>query len=222
MLLVLLAALAMQPAPVAQDAKGMRSAEGGRKPVPSGAPQNWITDRDYPMGSRQRREVGTVAFRLDVDAKGQPVACHILRTSGYEMLDLAICPLLMKRAHFAPATDVAGKPVADFYDGRFFWLIPGGGHADLDKLAAEVGRPLPLIVGRPELPGSYAHPALLRVAFFGSKPRSCSVELGTGDAALDAMACEQTMAKIVMPDLAAQIRPRPDSRMVIVGFEAVK
>ncbi|MDF2388436.1 hypothetical protein JMG10_43845 [Nostoc ellipsosporum NOK] len=38
----------------------------------------------------------------------------------------------------------------------------------------------------------------------------------------DAIACERTTAKIAMPDLSAQIRPRPDGRMIILGGEATK
>ena len=64
-----------------------------------------------------------VRFRLDVDPSGKPSGCRVLyRTNPDEFADLS-CQLLLKRARFAPALDIANKPVKTFYINEVRWLM---------------------------------------------------------------------------------------------------
>jgi len=121
----------VEPSPpervVAQDGSAVAAAPavgGGTRLQPAGSPQNWVTDDDYPPEALRRGWQGTVAFRLDIDQRGRPSACHVTGTSGTPMLDEAACDLLMQRARFVPARDAQGKTVSASFSSRFTWRIP--------------------------------------------------------------------------------------------------
>lgn len=97
-----------------------------RKLTPAGNPQNWVTDTDYPADALRKRQMGIVAFRLDVDAKGVVTGCTILEhTDAVEVLSKKVCEMLGKRASFNPALDAKGTPVRSFFVSKFNWVIPG-------------------------------------------------------------------------------------------------
>lgn len=58
---------------------------------------------------------GRIDFRLTVDERGKPTACHILATNRPQMFDDAVCLTLMKEAKFEPALDAQGRPQASYY-----------------------------------------------------------------------------------------------------------
>ncbi|NML06167.1 energy transducer TonB [Sphingomonas sp. G-3-2-10] len=92
--------------------------------VPTGTPQTWVTNADYPKEALQKREQGTATFRLTIGADGKVVGCTILHGSGSVVLDDTVCGLMRKRAKFTPARDAAGKPVPDMWISRFRWELP--------------------------------------------------------------------------------------------------
>lgn len=58
----------------------------------------------YPLLSRRLRETGTVLLQVLVDADGRPSQVRLLRSSGFERLDLAAVDA-MRRARFKPHLD---------------------------------------------------------------------------------------------------------------------
>ena len=218
MVLAVLAALVMQAAPAAQDGVIPPLTS---KPQPRGRPQAWLTDDDYPGGALLRREFGAVKFRLAVDAQGKPTACSVTGSSGYSTLDDKVCEMLLRRAVFTPARDGAGKDTPGDYNGTFTWVLPGGTRAP-SPVAARASAPLDLTVGLQAVPKSYAGPALLRLVYADGKVKACRIEASTGNARLDAVACEQARAQVEMFKIDGASLPQPDSRMVSARFEATK
>lgn len=56
-----------------------------------------------------------VHFRLNVDAAGQPTACHIQQSTRPKAFDDAVCKAIMRNARFDPALDAEGQPVASYW-----------------------------------------------------------------------------------------------------------
>jgi TonB family protein len=83
-----------------------------------------FSDGDYPAAAIRAHEQGTVAFRLEVGADGNPTGCSVVSSSGSQALDSTTCRLLMERARFRPARDAGGKAVTDEYVGRIVWRLP--------------------------------------------------------------------------------------------------
>ncbi|HEX4847074.1 MAG TPA: energy transducer TonB [Novosphingobium sp.] len=77
-----------------------------------------------PRGADGKMLEGRVAFRIEVDAAGQPTACAITAASGTPALDERICPLVMPGLRFRPARDRAGKAVPGRYESRVRWINP--------------------------------------------------------------------------------------------------
>jgi TonB family protein len=187
------------------------------KPEPTGQPQSWITDDDYPSRALAQDESGPVGFALVIDPNGKVTNCHVVETSGFVDLDQVVCPLLEKRAMFKPARDGAGAAITAVYHGTFTWKLPGEAGK---KLAARRPAQLDLSVSLERLPQSYGRPALVRVHFAqAGKADSCRAELTSGNAALDKIACEQAIAQATAPEARVD-GLRPDTRMVSVTFEA--
>jgi len=83
----------------------------------------WISPADYPKPARREQREGVVGYRIDVDSRGHPVGCQIVLSAG-PLLDQPTCELLLRRSHFAPARDAAGKAVAGAYTARIRWQMP--------------------------------------------------------------------------------------------------
>lgn len=80
-----------------------------------GSPQFWITSNDYPTGQLLNKGIGSIEFRLTVEADGKPSQCAIIKAAGdKEFADIA-CARLLERARFTPAMDKDNKPVRSFY-----------------------------------------------------------------------------------------------------------
>jgi hypothetical protein len=100
--------------------------------APAGAPSEarpdhpvvyWFSDSDYPAVAVQREASGTVGWRLAIGADGVPTGCIITSPADPD-LDQATCRILMSRAHFSPARDRDGRPVAGSFAGRIRWVLP--------------------------------------------------------------------------------------------------
>lgn len=187
------------------------------KPVPID-PASWVTDNDYPAEALRRDEFGTVRFALLVDATGKVTRCNVLATSGFAVLDQTACAAMLQRARFKPARDAAGQPIVASYQASFSWVIPGG--PDPRKVAREPVPGLDMLLTLKKVPKAYTQPALLRVHFNAArKPDACRVELSSGSAALDKVACERAMVDATPPADTLKWNRVPDTAMVTVSFE---
>jgi protein TonB len=84
-----------------------------------------ISSDDYPQVSLHNEEQGTVAVRLQVSRDGFVTSCEIKKSSGHPALDEQTCALYRARAHFEPARDRKGRPVASPYNQRITWRLEG-------------------------------------------------------------------------------------------------
>jgi len=97
-------------------------------PVPRVTPidkRSWFTGDDYPAAAARAGIEGSVTFEADVDASGSPTDCRITKSSGHPELDKATCDIIRARAHFKPAHDRAGKPIAGRFSDRTVWRLMG-------------------------------------------------------------------------------------------------
>lgn len=83
----------------------------------------WVTNDDYPPSALRNEEQGITYFTLDVDTRGCVTACRVDASSGSHVLDDTTCALLMRRAHFRPAEDAKGRPLASTYSNQMHWQI---------------------------------------------------------------------------------------------------
>ena len=188
---------------------------------PRSAPQNWVQPSDYPDSAVRRDAFGMVRFRLDVDATGSVTGCHILNTSGFWVLDERTCLLLSRRAKFYPARDASGEAIPAVFVSNFFWAHGDANLRDWKALVRDVTDPFRMDVTVKKLPASYKEPALARVRFLESdgKPELCTIELSSGSAATDRVACDQLMRSATLPESTRTGMRRPDSRMYLVAFD---
>lgn len=93
-----------------------------RPPIPIGSPGEWIRSIDFPALLLDEGRGGIVGFRVLVSAAGEPTGCRIQSGLSYEGFESATCESLMRRAHFTPALDSSGKPVASYYINNVRWV----------------------------------------------------------------------------------------------------
>ena len=79
---------------------------------------------DYPYAALGSGARGVVAFRLTVGPDGRVLACAITQSSGSAVLDATTCSILRRRAHYMPAMDINGNPVAGTVDDQVEWKLP--------------------------------------------------------------------------------------------------
>lgn len=89
-----------------------------------GSPAAWFRPDDYPPSALQQGLTGSVKVRFFVNKDGRIKGCHTIVSSGSEELDSATCMVLATEAHYWPARDAAGKPIAQFGTFKARWTIP--------------------------------------------------------------------------------------------------
>ena len=102
--------IALLLAPVLSQTALSQTATPRCGPPPRGS-RAWVSASDYPEEARRDHMRGNVVFDLDVSLQGCPVACRIVKSSGYSLLDDKTCALVMERARFSatPEQQAAGK-----------------------------------------------------------------------------------------------------------------
>jgi protein TonB len=85
---------------------------------------SWVTTDDYPPQPLREGIKGAVAISVQVGADGRVQGCAVTKSSGNAQLDDATCRLYARRAHFQPALDAEGKPVASVHADRIRWELP--------------------------------------------------------------------------------------------------
>lgn len=92
--------------------------------TPLKSPATWITSNDYPQDMLSKGQGSIVNFRLSVDEKGVPSACHIQPTFREKAFDDIVCKAIMRKARFKPALDKDGVPMASYYLNIVRFQIP--------------------------------------------------------------------------------------------------
>lgn len=87
-------------------------------------PRSYQSDVDYPAAALIAGEQGTVEFSLTVGPNGRVTACTVTSSSGSATLDEATCRIMRTRAHFTPARDSDGNPIADTVSSHMRWVLP--------------------------------------------------------------------------------------------------
>jgi TonB family protein len=90
---------------------------------PTEPPEAWLRPEDYPTGAVAMGQSGIVQFRLDIEADGRVVGCHVLARTNPDVFADATCRAVTKRAKLEPALDAGGKPVRSFWIRRVIWRI---------------------------------------------------------------------------------------------------
>ena len=85
---------------------------------------SWVTTDDYPPQPLREGIKGVVAISVQVGADGRVQGCAVTKSSGNSQLDDATCRLYARRAHFQPALDAEGRPVASVHADRIRWELP--------------------------------------------------------------------------------------------------
>lgn len=157
---------------------------------------------------------------LTVDSSGQPVRCDVVMSDGMGLLDRTACDMLMHRAHFTPARDRAGAPVAavvrqDFTVNRVIGGRRVGGPAET---AREVDFALP-VDHLPQNAAMMVADVLVMTDATGHVT-ACDVARSSGSAALDRLACRQMTTTAFGAGVDRQQRPLATLRAVSVGFTA--
>jgi len=93
---------------------------------PIGKPGEWFPLDSYPPEARAAGQEGRTVFALDIDARGRIMACHILASSGSDLLDSTTCSQLTANGRFEPARDANGKPIAGQWRSAMRWQLQAG------------------------------------------------------------------------------------------------
>ena len=92
-------------------------------PEPVGLPTTWLRSQDYPAEALAELNSAIVHFRIDIDAAGKPVSCHILSATKGPDFAKVTCAGIVSRATFLPALDAKGAPIASYYISAVQWKI---------------------------------------------------------------------------------------------------
>ena len=83
----------------------------------------YFSDRDYPDQAIHDHAAGLSGVMLMVDETGKLKDCLVEKTSGIASLDAMTCYVLLERARFDPALDVARKPVKSVLTTAVKWKM---------------------------------------------------------------------------------------------------
>ena len=79
---------------------------------------------DYPPKALREHREGTTQVAVAVDKEGQPKDCKLITSSGSSDLDEATCQTTYRRAHWFPAKDEHGEPIASSVTMKIKWQLP--------------------------------------------------------------------------------------------------
>ncbi|SRR5258705_5123418 len=95
-------------------------------PPQKGSIANVFSNDDYPPEAFKNGWEGDVGVKVHIGTDGKPRSCRILHSSGYPVLDVQTCAIVLGRARFSPARDSNGNAVEDdFVVPTVRWAIDG-------------------------------------------------------------------------------------------------
>lgn len=101
-------------------------APAGTDPQPIGKVADWFPQDSYPPQALKLGQEGRTVFALDLDAMGRITGCHIVESSGSDLLDSTTCTQAIINGRFRPARDAQGRPVAGRWRSAMRWQLTGG------------------------------------------------------------------------------------------------
>jgi transmembrane sensor len=102
--------------------------------------KNWhVLHKLYPPRALSAGEEGLVGFKVKIDSSGNPTECAITHTSGFPLLDLETCQLIMVHAVFKRPNGISLSQQRA-YEGVVNWKLPS------TPLAAVPAAPKPIDV----------------------------------------------------------------------------
>lgn len=85
---------------------------------------SWFSPSAYPAQALRDSAQGSVRYRVEVGADGQPGACRIVQSSGNAALDEGTCEIVRRDGRFRPATDASGRFIASAFEFAVSWRMP--------------------------------------------------------------------------------------------------
>ena len=89
-----------------------------------GDPHSWITNDDYPPEAVRQEQQGVSGIAWTINEQGRVENCHVVSSSGSQVLDDTACRLMTRRGRYSPAKDQAGNPIKQTASLRFRWVLP--------------------------------------------------------------------------------------------------
>lgn len=89
-----------------------------------GDPHSWITNDDYPPEAVRLEQQGVSGIAWTINEQGRVENCHVISSSGSQVLDDTACRLMTRRGRYAPAKDASGNPIKQNQSLRFRWVLP--------------------------------------------------------------------------------------------------
>jgi len=89
-----------------------------------GDPHTWITNDDYPPEAVRLEQQGVSGIAWTINEQGRVENCHVVSSSGSQVLDDTACRLMTRRGRYSPAKDQAGNPIKQTSSLRFRWVLP--------------------------------------------------------------------------------------------------
>jgi hypothetical protein len=156
-------------------------------PIEPGA---WFTAGDVPASLNPgAKGAAAVEYGLTVSPDGTAQDCFVERSSGDLEVDRHVCGIILRKAHFHPATGPAGSATYGVYRNTIEWF-----NGDGQPPKAKPVRLLDLTVVK--LPSKTSSPAEVRVMFAVDAkglPTFCRAESGDEANALSRAACSQIL-----------------------------
>jgi len=67
---------------------------------------------------------GTSGIAWTINEQGRVENCHVVSSSGSQVLDDTACRLMTRRGRYSPAKDASGNPIKQTSSLRFRWVLP--------------------------------------------------------------------------------------------------
>jgi hypothetical protein len=147
---------------------------------------SWIDHRAIFTYFERRKFDGVVAYRIDVTAEGRAQNCTVTASSGQPKLNALTCSFLLDRAHFLPARDTNGQPIASTYESQISYQPPPD---------VSVAMPLPTAFQQKHESGTVD----MRLHYRDGRTDDCAVTTSSGFHELDDYSCTYILSQNLPP-----------------------